>query len=308
MAPLRLLLGFFGLGLAIFAGDRLAASVRAGSAPIVIGAAERAEARAEGLALLGRTPTAPELEALIDARVADEILYREALARGLDREDRGVRRRLARNLAFLRAPEGGADAAPPSPELEEALYRDALALGMDRTDTVVRRKLVQRVRLEIESEARSAEPTEQELRAWLEAHPDRGAPPARAAFRHLFFDPLRRGPRAEQDARDALALLARGGRAAGDGCFVPADQPLQSASFVARLLGTAFADAVFEAPLGDWTGPLRSSLGWHLVHVGERERAGPQRLAAARAEARDAVLAERGAAALERFLAQRRAR
>lgn len=274
MGRLRLLLGFFAIGLALFAGDRLIASVRAGAAAVPLG--------------------------------DDEILYREALARGLDREDRGVRRRLARNLAFLRAPEGEAGGAPLAAGAEQALHREAVALGMDRTDTVVRRKLVQRVKLEIEAEAQRAEPTDAELRAWLEAHPDRGAAPPRRAFRHLFFDPARRGPDAERDAQRALAALASD--AAGDACLVPADQPLQSRAFVARLLGPAFADALFDAPPGVWTGPLRSSLGWHLVRVSERAPAGPQRLEAARAEARDAVLAERAAAAVERFLADRRAR
>lgn len=301
MLCLRLLLGFFGLGLALLAGDRLVASIRAGSAPIAV-QDERAAARAEALGMLGRPPSAEELEALTRARVDDELLYREALARGLDREDRGVRRRLARNVAFL---DGQAD-APPTREREEALYREALALGMDRSDTVVRRKLIQRARLEIELEGRGAEPSEAELRAWLEAHPESGALPTRAAFRHLFFDPARRGRRAEQDARQALALLARGAEPAADACFLPAEQPLQSARFVERLLGPAFAAAVFDAPLGRWTGPLRSSLGWHLVMLREREPAGPQQLSSARAEARDAILAARGAAALERFLAERR--
>jgi hypothetical protein len=273
MGRLRLLLGFFAIGLALFAGDRLIGSARADR-----------EAPPPG---------------------DEEILYREALARGLDRQDRGVRRRLARNLAFLRA-SGGEAGAPLAGEAEDALYREALALGMDRSDIVVRRKLVQRAKLEIESEARGAEPTQAELRAWLAAHPERGAAPARAAFRQLFFDPARRGARAERDARAALAALARGESAAGDPCFVPADQPLQSARFVERLLGAGFAGALSEGPVGVWRGPLRSSLGWHLVRVTAREPAGPQRLAAARAEARDAILAARGAAALERFLAERR--
>ena len=307
MARLRLLLAFFALGLLVFAGQRLAASVRAGGGtPIVVGAAERAAARAEALALLGRAPTAAEQDALLETRIADELLYREALARGLDREDRGVRRRLVQNLAFLHAPAGTPEPAALSPAEEEALYREALALGMDKTDTVVRRKLVQRVRLEIESEARFPEPGDAELQAWLSAHPERAAAPPRSAFHHVFFDPARRGERAEADARRALAAGAAG--AAGDPCLVPAEQALQSEAFVARLLGPAFAAAVQEAPLGAWTGPLRSSLGWHLVRVDAREPGAPRSFEAARSDARDALLAERGTAALERFLAERRAR
>ena len=48
-----------------------------------------------------RPPTAEELEAVIEQRVREEGLYREALAMGLDRDDSVVRRRLAQKLEFL---------------------------------------------------------------------------------------------------------------------------------------------------------------------------------------------------------------
>ena len=308
MAPsrARLLLRFFALGALLLAGSRWLASA-GGAEEIVIGPGELAAARAEGLALLGREPAGGELDALVEARVRDEILYREALARGLDREDAGVRRRLVRNLAFLRF--GGPPAGAGGAQAEDALYREALALGMNRSDTVVRRLLVQRVRLEVEAEARAAEPTEAELRSWLAAHPREGRGPRRAAFRHLFFDPGRRGSAAEADARAAAAALAAGGPVAGgDPCLAAREQPLQSEALVARMLGPGFAAALFAAPAGAWSGPLRSSLGWHAVRVEAREEGAPLPFEALRGAARDALLAERAAAALERFLAERRPR
>jgi hypothetical protein len=298
----RLLLRFFTLGALLFAGARWLAPGAAEE--IVIGPGELAAARAEGLALLGRPPEGPELDALVEARVRDEILYREALARGLDREDALVRRRLVRNLAFLR---GGAPGGADAPA-EEELYNEALALGMDRSDTVVRRLLVQRVRLEVEAPARVAEPTEQELRAFLAAHPERGRAPSRAAFSQLFFDPARRGPAAQDAARAAVAALAAGGSAAGDPCLAAREQPLQAETHVARLLGSGFAAALFASPVGVWSGPLRSSLGWHAVRVDAREEGAALPVEAQRGAARDALLAERAAAELERFLAERRGR
>jgi parvulin-like peptidyl-prolyl isomerase len=50
----------------------------------------------------GREPLSPEqLRHLVDARVREEILYREALALGLDQDDTIVRRRLAQKMEFL---------------------------------------------------------------------------------------------------------------------------------------------------------------------------------------------------------------
>jgi len=46
-------------------------------------------------------PTREELEHLAEARVREEVLYREALALGLDRDDTIVKRRLAQKMEFL---------------------------------------------------------------------------------------------------------------------------------------------------------------------------------------------------------------
>ncbi len=46
-------------------------------------------------------PSPEELQHLVDARVREEILYREALALGLDQDDTIVRRRMAQKMEFL---------------------------------------------------------------------------------------------------------------------------------------------------------------------------------------------------------------
>jgi peptidyl-prolyl cis-trans isomerase C len=47
------------------------------------------------------TPTPEEMRSLVDMRVREEILYREALALGLDKGDTIVKRRLAQKMEFL---------------------------------------------------------------------------------------------------------------------------------------------------------------------------------------------------------------
>lgn len=49
----------------------------------------------------GRAPTMRELDKLVEADVREEILYREGLALGLDRDDEIVRRRMAQKMQFL---------------------------------------------------------------------------------------------------------------------------------------------------------------------------------------------------------------
>ncbi|WP_426609329.1 peptidyl-prolyl cis-trans isomerase [Bradyrhizobium sp. McL0616] len=47
------------------------------------------------------TPTPTQMQSLIDSKVREEILYREALALGLDKDDTIVKRRLAQKMEFL---------------------------------------------------------------------------------------------------------------------------------------------------------------------------------------------------------------
>jgi hypothetical protein len=71
-----------------------------------------------------RLPTQDELQGLIEAQVREEVLYREALAMGLDQDDTIVRRRLAQKVEFIAA--GIAEQAEPS---EEDLETFLLANG-----------------------------------------------------------------------------------------------------------------------------------------------------------------------------------
>ncbi|GMR05657.1 MAG: hypothetical protein BMS9Abin25_0232 [Gammaproteobacteria bacterium] len=48
-----------------------------------------------------RLPTRPELDGMIKAQVREEVLYREALAMGLDQNDAVVRRRLSQKVEFI---------------------------------------------------------------------------------------------------------------------------------------------------------------------------------------------------------------
>ncbi len=64
-----------------------------------------------------RPPTAQELEGLIEDHIKEEILYREAIAMGLDRDDTIIRRRLRQKMEFL-AEDIAAQDEPAEEELE----------------------------------------------------------------------------------------------------------------------------------------------------------------------------------------------
>lgn len=71
-----------------------------------------------------RPPTGPELDGLIEAHIREEILYREGVAAGLDRDDPVIRRRVVQKIEVL-GEERGAQAAPDEAELQTWLQNNA---------------------------------------------------------------------------------------------------------------------------------------------------------------------------------------
>ena len=70
----------------------------------------------------------------------------------------------------------------------------------------------------------------------------------------------------------ALAALEGGATAAsqGRGSMLPSRVEKQPLDLVARDFGEDFAKALEGAPVGQWTGPVRSGFGLHLVRVNTR--------------------------------------
>lgn len=104
------MLHFLGIGLALFLLYALVAPADTGGRRIVVTAAEVASLDRQYRNLWGRPPSADELKALVDARVAEEILYREGRAMGLDRDDAVIRRRVRQKYELIAEEEDGGDA------------------------------------------------------------------------------------------------------------------------------------------------------------------------------------------------------
>jgi len=70
-----------------------------------------------------RPPTPEEFDRLVENKVQEEVLYREALAMGLDKDDTIVKRRMAQKMQFL-AEDVAAAREPTTPELKSWYERN----------------------------------------------------------------------------------------------------------------------------------------------------------------------------------------
>jgi peptidyl-prolyl cis-trans isomerase C len=263
----RALLRFLLLGGLLFAATRGLAPAREqalSAASIRIPAAEVAALRRGFVNERARPPQPEEMAALVAARVDEEVLFREALAEGLDRDDPVVLRRLVENARFLS--DGGGDAG--------AQLRAVDALGMRLSDPVVRRRLVNRMRLRLAEAAGDAPPSAEDLARERARRAEALQIPARVRISQVYLGPA-----------PALAL--------------PRTLPFQSEEMLARSFGPAFARAVFRLPPGRWSGPLRSAHGSHRVRVEAREEARAPSSDAVSNQLRDTIVAEREARAVE---------
>ncbi|MEZ5502281.1 MAG: peptidylprolyl isomerase [Halioglobus sp.] len=78
-----------------------------------------------------REPTTGELGLLVEQKVQSEVLYREALALGLDKNDEIVRRRMAQKMQFL-AEDVAAAQEPTSAELQAWYAQNTDKFAMPR--------------------------------------------------------------------------------------------------------------------------------------------------------------------------------
>lgn len=172
---------------------------------------------------------------------------------------------------------------------DEVLYREALALGLDKDDTVIRRRMRQKFEFLAEDAAATTPPSDRDLQAWLDRHPDKFRADPKMALRQVYVNATRRGAAATQEAKRLLARLnAAGGKddvsELGDPTMLPHELALSSVGEIARVFGDGFAQAIAGMEPGRWVGPVRSSYGLHLVYVRERTAARARPLAEVRDE------------------------
>ena len=159
---------------------------------------------------------------------------------------------------------------------EEVYYREAIAMGLDRDDTVIRRRLRQKMEFISEDLASAVQPTDAQLQEYLEKHAEKFVQASRLTFQQVFFSGEKRGQAATPDAERLLAELQAGrGPAkpldAGDPTLLPAAMESASSQEIANTFGSEFAAKVEEAPVGQWSGPIESGYGVHVVRVDQRD-------------------------------------
>lgn len=285
------LLHFLLLGSALFLLERAWTPASAAIEPIVLDQALTQQLARDWQRDTGQWPTVAEQRAVVHGHLQEQRLLREALRLGLAERDPVVRLRLVDNLRFL-APDRQADDA--------ALLREALALNMAEHDVVARRRLVQIMGERLSGAAvvdRAA------VRRHIEAHPERYAPPTRYRVTHRFIA----GDYDRQRADLLLRVLQSGSPSAagaGDPFLLGPLPTWVTLPELRRWLGPSVAEGVATLPLNQWSPPLPSAWGWHLMRIDAQDTPALQVTPELYRRATYAWLAERDAQLLDQALQQ----
>lgn len=154
---------------------------------------------------------------------------------------------------------------------EEMLYREATRLGLDQGDLIVKRRVVQKMRFLMEASTPLEQPTSEQLEAWLAEHPDQFQIPRSVKIEHYFF------ARTDNDeAALALALDCYERLLNTKSDIQSSPHPFDNRTGeiqqdeLSRELGSALTEQIMAMPLNEWSKPMSSALGFHLIKVNFR--------------------------------------
>jgi hypothetical protein len=176
---------------------------------------------------------------------------------------------------------------------EEVYSREAMALGLDKDDTIIRRRLRQKMEFLTDDVAALAEPSDDELGAYLKTHAGTFRVQRQFTFNQVYLNPEKHGENLARDTAELLAQLRQSGDQAdfselGDSFLLEHQFQSLLASELVKQFGETFAAKLGELSPGQWHGPVESGYGVHLVWITERTEG---RLPAL-GEVRDAVRRE----------------
>ncbi len=151
---------------------------------------------------------------------------------------------------------------------QEVLYREALAMNLDHNDEIVKRRLAQKMEFLSDGLAESLQPTEEMLVTYYNEHKENYKRSPIYTMQQVYFSEEKR-VNVFEDAKSALK--SENPEELGDNISLSSQYTTVSALKIARDYGSAFATALDSLPIGEWTGPIYSGFGVHIIFITEKK-------------------------------------
>lgn len=213
----------------------------------------------------GDLPTLSQQRYLLKLEVEDQMLLREARLRHFDQLP-VVQRRLQQLGGFLRGDNNEALS-------ESERYKLAKDLGLEYSDPLIRTYMINAMRERIAETVVYNEPGSEEIAAYFNSNNTEFLKPRRVAIAHLYCGGLHKAARqrcttlrsqlpAEADAHSLASAVAL-----GDPFYGGHHIPMSNAAQLSNKFGAEFAAAVMAETVNQWSAPIASAYGYHLVWI-----------------------------------------
>lgn len=159
---------------------------------------------------------------------------------------------------------------------DQVYYREALALGLDENDEVVVRRMRRKMEAMAVADAETQTPDDAALQAMIDKDPARYAEDPRTSFEQVYLGADTPAVRAAAEGQ--LQKLRKGEAVSGVPLPIPGSFSDAASHEISGQFGDEFTLAIRNLPQGQWSGPVASGLGLHLVRITGRRAAEPPRL------------------------------
>ena len=146
---------------------------------------------------------------------------------------------------------------------EEILYREALRLGLDANDQIIKRRLAQKLMF-LKQESKGTKLTDLEISEFYENNLDKYLIPEQYDFTHVYFSKEDDGLARAQNAK---ALLDKSQEIKGDVFFLGKNFTNKSPKELRKDFGINFSSELENLKLNEWSKPIESTYGSHLIKL-----------------------------------------
>jgi len=240
------------------------------------------------------------LKVLVDVYVEEEMLFREALNANLHKHPR-VKQRMIQTAEFLELDSSEADSG--------ALFLTAIDAGLHKSDAVIRSMMISSVRNSISTKSESVTLSKEIISQYYLDNVDRYIAQGNFSFDHVFVSKNRNGDNKHRVEELRLHEVfsspeIKNNASLGDPFIKGYSFSGLTMSTLTELMGAEFSKSVGQLNTGQWSQPIESVYGWHLVWVKERNPARVLSLAETQHRVKRDLLKKRKAQAFELALSE----
>lgn len=159
--------------------------------------------------------------------------------------------------------------------MDEVVYQEALNQNMDDNNAAVKRSLIMQMDMLAASQGGGSEISEDDISAYYSLRKDQFQKLPTFSFSQVYFKQNReeKSVRAAIDQLNLNKTIPSEVKNVGDPLMLASDYSLQSTQQIDNTLGAGFSDQLNDLPLDQWSGPIKSSYGWHAIYLSEQKPA-----------------------------------